>query len=393
MKDLAILIDAVASGNAMAGELKSRGIECWHLWTTKERKESSAGMFNPEFYTREYVMNKEWIDIKTSDLWEVKRRIVAIIPGSDSGVASADMLADSLDVQPRNSIHTLMRRQSRAQLTGSLGEPATIHEFEYFLMKYGRIIIKPERSNGGYERVTVVEKPEQIPADTTGLFAQPFYYGNEYGVDTVSYNGRHRIVAIWRYKKRLNSIMRWHVELVDPAWEPRICADITYYVTKVLNCADYRVGCTHTEIMTAGNDFFNLIESNFRNHNGMDYFVTKEACDRNQVQLGIDAYLGIDREFTDDKLAPKPLQKRVSQLFFTNTVPGKKRNSIPWENIQGYPCVKRIFAPPTEELAHDDFTYRNMTCSILLMHQDPKELMKAERYLMERMAQEGQRCV
>jgi len=101
------------------------------------------------------------------------------------------------------------------------------------------------------------------------LACQEFLDGDEYIVDTVSYEGKHLLVACWVYKKRKGlpwdekAIVSESNELLPPTGEK---VDILVdYVFKVLDVTGVRFGPCHTEVMFTKRGPI-LVEVNARMH-------------------------------------------------------------------------------------------------------------------------------
>ena len=83
-----------------------------------------------------------------------------------------------------------------------------------------------------------------------GVLVQEFIDGTEYFVNTVSLNGKHRLVEVLRYAERLSSVGSMiydydgFISETDPAFKP-----LVEYTHKALDALGIQNGPSHAEIM------------------------------------------------------------------------------------------------------------------------------------------------
>ena len=102
-------------------------------------------------------------------------------------------------------------------------------------------------------------------------FAQEFIVGDEYFIDTTSFNGKHVITCVCKHNKELfGNIL---VCLANDMWfNPEIDSEFYNNISKMINYAldetGFRNGFAHTEFMIQADGSIKIIEVNFRNSGG-----------------------------------------------------------------------------------------------------------------------------
>mmetsp|Transcript_33397 Transcript_33397/g.70265 ORF Transcript_33397/g.70265 Transcript_33397/m.70265 type:complete len:370 (-) Transcript_33397:261-1370(-) len=171
-----------------------------------------------------------------------------------------------------------------------------------------RAVIKPRRGQASV-LVGVATSVEQarsmydairrshISLDNSGGRAsqpviQEFLQGTEYVVDTVSADGVHKCVALWRYEKgaRNGAPFVYLGDELVPAASEDACA-LLRYAEAVLTALDWRWGPAHMELMLTS-DGPRLVEVNAGRFNGGDFKLVTDVCvGYNAYEVSVDAYL------------------------------------------------------------------------------------------------------
>jgi biotin carboxylase len=164
----------------------------------------------------------------------------------------------------------------------------------------GGAVVKPPRSTGsdnvwfcGDRRQ--VDVCAQVPAaDLYGehngsVLVQKRLAGTKYYVKTVSHDGVHRVVELWRYTKRGAASGRSVYDFEQPV--PVNCPQgdaVRRFVPLVLGSLGIVTGAAHTEIMATGRGPV-LIESGARLGGGTLPWVVEKLCGVSQNGLPADA--------------------------------------------------------------------------------------------------------
>jgi len=249
-----------------------------------------------------------------------------VIVGSEPGVCLADALAHFFDVRGNGLTLSATRRNKYAQSEAirsaglSVGHQAlvsTSDEVEAFLAAhcepFTQLVVKPI-SGAASEGVTICRSADEVRAsfaslhNSTNVFGHAnlevllmeYLGGDEYVVDTVSRNGMHKCVALWKYEKRAcNGVSNcWFAQrLLAIDAEPQL-PRFVQYIFGVLDAIGIKNGAVHSELKYDGSTAVGaargpvLIESNCRLH-GLEgsWCPITEACfGYSQVGALLDAY-------------------------------------------------------------------------------------------------------
>ncbi|MCM0679137.1 hypothetical protein NCC78_31380 [Micromonospora phytophila] len=197
-----------------------------------------------------------------------------VVAGSESGVLLADALSAALGT-PGNGMRRPRARRDRfemAEAVRAAGLPAargiataSVDELLDWAADLGEwpVVLKPLVS-AGTDNVVFCESSGQLreaharimgSVDRYGrrndaVLGQQFLHGDEYFVNTVSRDGVHHVVEVWRYHKRQlgdGRTMYDHEEPVPPA-DP-VVAPLVAYTLAVLDALEVRNSAAHTEVM------------------------------------------------------------------------------------------------------------------------------------------------
>jgi len=361
----AIIVDAIVSGNGLAYETVSRGIKCIHVYSSIDSYQKNFNTLNTLFFEKGliYTTDDDLLNyIKSNDI-----EIVFCVPGSDYGVVLANHLCKVLGL-PYNNVQF-----DRYSVQKSMGEECDDKDFQKFLEKHKKCIVKPKLSFGGYDRIRIVNNTENIE-DVTGFYITPFYVGNEYSVDFVSYKGKHKIVSVWKYiKDGINPFWREKTELLHYEENKELIDSIYNYMDKLLTVLGYQNGATHSEVIITS-EGVRLVEVNFRTHGSMDYIATSKALDRNHPQLTIDALTHNDTMF--ETLGPKYNTK--SNIIRVNFFNNRERpfNKINWEGIRKLESHSTSYFhyTPYQIVPVSEYTIRSIPAKIVFVNTDLSKL-------------------
>ncbi|CAM9760437.1 unnamed protein product, partial [Ectocarpus fasciculatus] len=159
------------------------------------------------------------------------------------------------------------------------------------------------------------------------VLVQEFLVGTEYVVDTVSRDGEHKAVAIWRYDKRPANgapFVYFSVKLMPS--DGRAEQKVVEYAFKALDALGITFGPTHTEIMMVGADGGDdgttspgegtptLVEVNTRWHL-TDFAPLTDACvGYNAVEETLAAYLDPERFDALPRVPPTGQDSRYGRV-------------------------------------------------------------------------------
>ena len=167
----------------------------------------------------------------------------------------------------------------------------------YFDLFKTQIILKPNHGSAASKGVSIAcsysEIKEYFEGDNFGLFyhtdeivVQELAVGDEYFVDSYSFDKIHYFSSVFKYKKHVsdgNIIMRYKDIIFD---ESIVAIEAKKYVQQCLDALDVRYGFSHTELILT-KDGFKLVEVNPRisGGQGMANFISKLKYNIDQFDI------------------------------------------------------------------------------------------------------------
>ncbi|QIH08104.1 MULTISPECIES: ATP-grasp domain-containing protein [unclassified Pseudomonas] len=300
-----VVVDGYSSGSQLPTLMAESGWKCLHV---------SSSANPPEYYLRTYHKN-EYIahfeyqgDIQPlADAVEAWRP-AAVLPGTESGVIVADLLAAALQL-PGNAPSTSLARRDKYTMHERL-KAASLRSMDHFLAversalsawaERGSwpVVIKPQAS-AGTDSVTFCADQRELLESFDKLFgtvnqlgerndavlAQRLLVGPEYFINGVSGHGKHLITEIWRADKLPAPDGGWIYDravLFDPT-SPEM-QEIVEYVHGVLDALGIRYGANHTELIVTA-DGPTLIECASRLSGGLNRPAANYAVGSSQLDL------------------------------------------------------------------------------------------------------------
>mmetsp|Transcript_11395 Transcript_11395/g.35088 ORF Transcript_11395/g.35088 Transcript_11395/m.35088 type:complete len:516 (-) Transcript_11395:71-1618(-) len=263
--------------------------------------------------------------------------LLGILVGCECGVECHDALTTAFGGFPSNGVERSLTRRDKhpmgeAVRTAGLRAVkqklcATWAEAEAFCVELGlrnegaRCVLKPCKSagtDGVYMVDSLIECRQRFDEiassenvfgeDNAAVLVQEFMRGTEYVVDSVSVEGVHKCVAIWRYDKRPCNgagFVYFAMELFQSDGGDREEA-LVDYVHQVLDALGCRHGPSHAEVMWLdGDDEPCLVEVGCRPHGGEGTFVdmVQPIMGHSQLSVMLDA---VERPYRFHRLPKRP---------------------------------------------------------------------------------------
>ncbi|MFH7334871.1 ATP-grasp domain-containing protein [Streptomyces sp. KHY 26] len=202
------------------------------------------------------------------------RGVDFVVAGTESGVLLADALSAALGTPGNGMSRPAARRDkyamAQAVAAAGLATAASLvtgspDELHAWVRQRGEwpVVLKP-RASAGTDQVHFCHSAEQVDAafaaisaatDRYGgrnmtVLAQQYLHGEEYFVNTVSRDGVHHVVEVWRYHKSLiaGTVPMYDYEEPVPADAPGV-RQVADYALAVLDALEIRNGAAHTEVM------------------------------------------------------------------------------------------------------------------------------------------------
>ena len=288
--------------------------------------------------------------------------VVDVIVGSEPGVELADTLSSALGLRSNGLEQSAVRRNKfeQSEAVRARGLPAggqmlvtEASEVETFIREYctpfTKAVVKPV-DGAASEGVTICTSANQMRAafralqGTTNVFGRAnaqvllmeYLGGDEFVVDTVSRDGVHKCVAIWKYiKQPLNGVPNvfygqrlMQVDKNAPATDP--LKRMVKYIFGVLDAIGIKHGAVHSEVKFDQSTERGLargpvlIETNCRLHGieGSWKPIVDKCLGYSQVSVLLDAYNEEAEGFKAIPPAPSTFLAHGAQVGVRSTVEG-----------------------------------------------------------------------
>jgi biotin carboxylase len=220
--------------------------------------------------------------------------------------------------------------QSRATTWGSISNFLSSWKPNPF-----NVIVKPMESAGS-DDVTlchsisdvksafgnIMGKVNSLGTINDGVLVQEYLQGTEYVVDTCSYKGKHKVIAMWEYDRRPTNGAGFvlHGQRLMDATEPR-ATELTTYQFKVLDALGIKNGPGHGEVKWTDSGPC-LVEVGSRCHGaeGMWMGIADEVFGYNQVEATVDAYTNTEGEGGNERGGAEGFYGLLYRLTFPPSV-------------------------------------------------------------------------
>jgi biotin carboxylase len=338
-----VIVDPLSSGIELAPTFKARGIPAIAVTLTTEEW--------PEFGSKMQASDFIAVIPDQPGIADIIRKYdpIAIIPGTEEGIALAERLSEILTPHlandPKKSLHR-SHKSFMQQALQDAGVPAlkTLHtsslaEAADWIQANGLgdspLILKPATSSGS-EMVFHIEagtdwkkafhhilnEPSVVSGNKNEtVVIQEQAIGTEYAVGTMSAAGKHYLVHLIKYNKTSGGDRKTvydHVEFVP--YDKNILGDLFEYTQKSLDALGVRWGATHTEIMLTKNGP-RLIESSARMIGGPVVGFARAATGSSQADKLVEIYVDGDvlqKEYVFKKTVVPVFLKAVNQGTVAN---------------------------------------------------------------------------
>jgi biotin carboxylase len=299
------LVDAYSAGRHLLPMLHRHGVECVHVLSPSPdvhlaRLPIADGFVHTVRHVGDVVATASALRAYGVNY---------VIAAGESGVELADQLAAELGT-PGNGMSRPTARRNKYDMVLALRAAGLAHAktiissdadniIEWAETTAGYPVVLKPVASAGTDNVVACSSPAQVRAvhqkimtstdrhakPNTVVLAQEFLDGDEYFVNTVSRDGRHHTVEIWRYYKvrlRGGNIIYDYDEPLAP--DDPIARMVNSYTYQVLDALEIRNWAAHTEVMvTAAGPV--LVECAARVGGGQVPEINNRCFGTNQIEL------------------------------------------------------------------------------------------------------------
>ena len=357
--EVLVIVDGYSTGRYVPEIAGRHDIRCVHV----QSSETPPDFFERSFVTDAYLAHLIDQGDVTTLAAEIRRlgRPLGVLAGVDTGTALRDKLAAALHL-PGNTPDSSAHRRDKYAMAEALQSaglrsirhrlisdvsalPAALDTLGGFPM-----VVKPVNSAGtdGVRIVaslndarsavlSIIGRKNALGADNHYALLQEYIDGTEYIVNTVSINGKHKIIDAWRCEKLIAGAYKlYDVEvMIDPA-EPEVNQVIRPYLFAMLAALRIQQGPAHTELMVDA-DGPVLIETGARLHGSIDPSAVSRCINTNHPEAAVAAMIDpATFEASVDNMA-KPRQMSLCIGLIS------KRAGV----IEGEPGIDAIRALPS----------------------------------------------
>lgn len=357
--DVVAIVDGASTSAHLAPAFRACNVKCVHVM-------SSATL--PERLKQQIIATDYIADIvHQGDTEETARQlgemgVSVILPGVDSGVELASLLAEKMQLAWRNPVELTRARRDKFEQIETI-RCAGLRAPEQYLAQnpdsivqwvsqYGRfpVVVKPVRSSGvkGVKVCRTVEEvwlaANTILSTTSSydeiqedILIQSYSQGQEYIVDTVSFAGEHRIINLWQVERDHTMTPRLEImQVIDHREEQFV--SILNYARQVLDATGMNYGPAHLELIVTENGP-TIVELNCRLHGSLDPRLTSAACGVNQVNAVVEAFIN-PVHFSATLNTSPSFYGYCGHVLLLSPSEGVLSREFTWEKIEALPsCV------------------------------------------------------
>ncbi|MDH6111843.1 biotin carboxylase [Kitasatospora sp. MAP12-15] len=358
------VVDAFGSGHLLGPAFRSRGVPVVHVRNRNATFERQLDTFHASDF-REALDCTDPTDGTAERLHALGVR--HLLAGAESGSDVADLLATKMDLSTANAPGFAQARRDKRTMHRILHEqgvavPAQQHlngaknvRWEVGGIPRGTVVVKPPASAGtdgvhlchsAAERDAaidqVVAQANTYGQENDGAVIQEFLAGPEYMVNTVSVDGFHAAVEIWRSDK--------HVVDGSPVYDRQVLQDpsdtgireLLAYVDQVLTRLGVRWGAAHTEVIVTDRGPL-LLETGTRLPGGHDPSLGLSALGTSHLDEVVESYLAPDE--VADRGPVRPLRRRALGVSLISPATGTLQRPLDLRPVTALPSFHGIRLP------------------------------------------------
>jgi biotin carboxylase len=307
------IVDALGSGHLLGPAFRSRGIPVVHVRNCLARFERQLATFHPADFTAVVEYRG---DVDAACRLLRKHGVEHIVSGTESGSDAAEILAVSMGLATANVPGFVAARRDKRVMHRLLAEAGVPIPEQQHLDTDRKVVwqtsgwrtsseavVKPPAS-AGTQGVTIcrsreeqdlaakrlLEETDLFGHANDGVIVQRLLEGPEYMINTVTVDGTHVIVSVWRSLKIVrdgNPV--YDRQILEDPYDPSL-ATVLEYTRTVLNTLGVRWGPSHTEVVVEEEGPL-LLETATRPPGGVDPSLELLACGTSLIDETVETYL------------------------------------------------------------------------------------------------------
>lgn len=362
-KDVVIIVGAYATGSYYAPNFIARGYQCIHVHPNAQIADFFLASYRPQDFIKQII----WEDNADSIAKELMEfNVLYILPGSEAGVLVSDYL-NHLFKLPRSNIFSLSSaRRDKFDMQEALRCSNVSHIKSYKTQNFSAIsewiitnkisfpiVLKPLASAATdhvfiCDTISAVKQAFFDIKSAKNLFLeqnievliQEYIDGEEYVVNTISYEGNHYVSDIIKVHKKLinGSPVYDFAQLLCPVEYTNIYQQLTPYIERVLDALGIKFGPGHSELLVKYSDGQPvLIETAARPIGGIDPSAYSKVLGYNHISATVESY--VNPNGFSKLLDHKALLKKLICVFLISPVSGSIKNPVWIDALQSLKCL------------------------------------------------------
>jgi biotin carboxylase len=265
------VVDGFSTSRVLVQELAQRGVECVHLFSRPDFGKYHIRSFDPS----NYAVDLGYAGDAPAAIEALRAiGIDRVIPGAESGVILTDQIADALGLLGNDVARSHARRDKAAMAkvihdaglaapSGKLVSSAA-EATEWFAANSSRPVVVKPLASAGTDGVRVCRTAEQVRqacenilghvdflgATNHRALVQDYLDGDEYIVNTVTRDGVHKVVEIWKCTKYQDLIGAPIYDYHEPVQRGDARGEaVIAYTKQAITALGIEHGAGHSEVM------------------------------------------------------------------------------------------------------------------------------------------------
>jgi biotin carboxylase len=388
-----LIVDGYSSGALYAKLLKERGDKVYHVQSHDDALSPRlVTSFVPDDYDGNFIFSGTIQDL-ISELTTIPD-LQYILPGCETGIELADTLSETLGLPSNGSRMSAARRDkflmAEAVSAQNLRAAKSIKVSDGYQLVQAAyalgypLVVKPLTSaasedvyichteSAAQEALTcILGKYNAMGIFNDTALVQTLLRGNQYVVNTASYEGKHYVVEIWK-DHRIDTGSSYIYDREELQIEDTGNPNIINYCSKVLDALDIKYGPAHIELMVDGL-IPTLIEVGARPAGGIQHKVMLEAQGFSHVSAAINVLC--QESGWRDK--PQKAKKYVLAVALVSKAEGIVGGYKTLEVVRDFESFESLTGLPpigaTLEITRDIASQPGL---LMLVHVDSKQIAK-----------------